>query len=228
MLILNRLNKLLDITRFVASNPTLDQLTKFLSTYNCPSGELSSVYDAKILNKKTLLVEAAHGYQSDGFIQLGKVFDVNIGRPSGRAILENQIRFDPVDSSYAAKFPADPGRVTYQWSSKVSIPINNNYFTQISRFHPLEESDELYYQNLQSLLQIYFSKIGKVAYGAGDLYGKPLTQRQLDIYELMKKGMTNTEIALQIGFSASLVKQETMLIFSKLGVSGRKGLTDAS
>jgi DNA-binding CsgD family transcriptional regulator len=204
----------------------LEELTRFLSINNCPSGELSSVYVAKVLDKKSLLVEAAHGYQSDGFIQVGKVFDVEIGRPSGRAILENQIRFDPVDSNYAAKFPADPGKVTYQWSSKVSIPINDNYFTQISRYHPLEENDELYYQNLQSVLQIYFSKIGKVSHEAGDLYGKELTQRQQDIYELMKKGLTNEEIAIQIGFSSSLVKQETMLVFSKLGVSGRKGLPE--
>ena len=49
--ILNRLNKLLDITKYVASNPTLDQLTTFLSINNCPSGELSSVYVAKILDK---------------------------------------------------------------------------------------------------------------------------------------------------------------------------------
>jgi len=206
----------------------LEELTRFLSINNCPSGELSSVYVAKVLDKKSLLVEAAHGYQSDGFIQVGKVFDVEMERPSGRAILENQLLFDPVDASYFEKYPADPGKVTYQWSSKVSIPINDNYFMQISRYHPLEENDELYYQNLQSVLQIYFSKIGKVSHEAGDLYGKELTQRQQDIYELMKKGLTNEEIAIQIGFSSSLVKQETMLVFSKLGVSGRKGLTDVS
>ena len=224
--ILNRLNKLLDITKYVASNPTLDQLTTFLSINNCPSGELSSVYVAKVLDKKSLQVEAAHGYQKDGFIQVGKLFDIEMERPSGRAIIENQILFDPVDASYFEKYPADPGKVTYQWSSKVSIPINENYFTQVSRYYPFEENDDLYYQNLQSLLQIYFSKIGKVAHEAGDLYGKELTQRQKDIYELMKKGLTNEEIAIQIGFSSSLVKQETMLIFSKLGVSGRKDLTN--
>ena len=95
--ILNRLNKLLDITKYVASNPTLDQLTTFLSINNCPTGELSSVYVAKILDKKSLLVEAAHGYQKDGFIQVGKLFDIEMQRPSGRAILQNQILFDPVD-----------------------------------------------------------------------------------------------------------------------------------
>lgn len=206
----------------------MDQLTKFLSVNNCPSGDLSSVYAAKVINKRSLLVESAHGYQKDGFIQVGKIFDVDVGRPSGRAILENELLFDPVDAAYYEKYPADPGKVTYQWSSKVSIPINENYFIQVSRFYPFQENDQLYYQNLQSLLQIYFSKIGKVAHEAGDLYGKALTQRQEDIYKLMKKGMTNEEIASQIGFSASMVKQETMLIFSKLGVSGRKGLTDAS
>lgn len=226
-IILNRLNRLLEITNHVASNPNLDNLTKFLSLHNCPSGDLSSVYVAKIVSKRSLLVEAAHGYQRDGFIQVGKVFDIEMGRPSGRAILENQLRFDLVDESYAEKFRADPGKVTYQWSSKVSMPINDNYFAQVSRYHLLEENDHLYYQNLQSLLQIYFSKIGKVAHEVGDLYGKELTQRQQDIYQLIKKGMTNEAIALQIGFSPSLVKQESMLIFSKLGVSGRKGLQGA-
>jgi DNA-binding CsgD family transcriptional regulator len=226
--ILNRLNKLLDVTKYVANNPTLEELTRFLCINNCPSGELSSVYVARILDRKSLLVEAAHGYQEDGFIQVGKLFDIEMERPSGRAILKNQILFDPIDDSYFEKYPADAGKVTYQWSSKVSMPINENYFTQVSRYYPFEEHDELYYQTLQSLLQIYFSKIGKVSHEAGDLYGKELTQRQQDIYELVKKGLTNDEIALQIGFSSSLVKQETMLVFSKLGVSGRKGLTDLS
>jgi len=44
----------------------------------------------------------------------------------------------------------------------------------------------------------------------------------------MRAGLTNDEIAQKIGFSPSLVKQETMLIFSKLGISGRRDLTNAS
>jgi DNA-binding CsgD family transcriptional regulator len=41
----------------------------------------------------------------------------------------------------------------------------------------------------------------------------------------MRQGMTNEAIADHIGYSPSLVKQETMIIFSKLGISGRKDLT---
>ena len=99
---------------------------------------------------------------------------------------------------------------------------------QCGRYAPIVDGDELFYQNLQSLMQIYFSKIGKVATEVGDLYGKPLTKRQSEILELMQGGKTNEEIASKIGFSSSLVKQETMLIFSKLGISGRRDLTSAS
>jgi DNA-binding NarL/FixJ family response regulator len=63
-----------------------------------------------------------------------------------------------------------------------------------------------------------------VALEIGDLSGKPLTERQKDILALIKKGMTNDEIAIEIGYSSSLVKQESMLIFSKLGISGRRDL----
>jgi DNA-binding NarL/FixJ family response regulator len=97
---------------------------------------------------------------------------------------------------------------------------------QCGRYIDFVDGDRLFYQNLQSLMQIYFSRIGKVSLEIGDLYGKQLTARQSEILALMKNGLTNDEIALKIGYSASLVKQETMLIFSKLGVSGRKNLKD--
>jgi len=44
----------------------------------------------------------------------------------------------------------------------------------------------------------------------------------------MRTGLTNEDIATKIGYSSSLVKQETMLIFSKLGISGRRDLTNTS
>jgi DNA-binding CsgD family transcriptional regulator len=55
-----------------------------------------------------------------------------------------------------------------------------------------------------------------------------LTQRQLLIKKLMESGYTNMAIANEIGYSESLVKQETMAIFSILKVSGRKELLNSS
>ena len=44
----------------------------------------------------------------------------------------------------------------------------------------------------------------------------------------MENGLTNIAIANEIGYSESLVKQETMVIFSILNVSGRKELLNYS
>jgi DNA-binding CsgD family transcriptional regulator len=53
-----------------------------------------------------------------------------------------------------------------------------------------------------------------------------LTNRQITILNLMEKGLSNPAIAEQIGYSESLVRQETMSIYSTLNVSGRKELIE--
>jgi DNA-binding CsgD family transcriptional regulator len=49
-----------------------------------------------------------------------------------------------------------------------------------------------------------------------------LTPRQRIIFEMMLAGSTNNEIAQAIGYSESLVKAETVIIFKTLDISGRK------
>ena len=49
-----------------------------------------------------------------------------------------------------------------------------------------------------------------------------LSKRQYEIFTNMTSGLTNLEIAVLIGFSESLVKSETVQIFQKLGISGRR------
>jgi DNA-binding CsgD family transcriptional regulator len=41
---------------------------------------------------------------------------------------------------------------------------------------------------------------------------------------MIKDGKTNAHIAAQLGYSESLVRQETIIIYRKLGVGGRKEL----
>ena len=55
-----------------------------------------------------------------------------------------------------------------------------------------------------------------------------LSNRQNVILEMLTKGSTNSEIALEIGYSESLVRQETIEIYQILGVSGRKELITAA
>ena len=49
-----------------------------------------------------------------------------------------------------------------------------------------------------------------------------LTDRQKKILEMMSQGLTNAAMAIRLGFSESLVRQETVKIFRSLNVSNRR------
>ena len=58
-----------------------------------------------------------------------------------------------------------------------------------------------------------------------DLIG--LTSRERQVLSHLSRGLTNREIALQLGISIKTVKQHTMVVFSKMGVRNRVEATAA-
>jgi DNA-binding CsgD family transcriptional regulator len=64
-------------------------------------------------------------------------------------------------------------------------------------------------------------KAGSASDPKVDVSIRALSPRQLDILKWMSAGMTNDQIAHQIKFSASTVRQETMAIYRFLHVGGR-------
>ena len=52
----------------------------------------------------------------------------------------------------------------------------------------------------------------------------PLTARELQVADLVERGLTNREIALELGIRAGTVKIHLKHIFEKTGVRGRYGL----
>ena len=56
-------------------------------------------------------------------------------------------------------------------------------------------------------------------------FDKPLTERQNLILKLIAEGRTNAAIADVLGYSESLIRQETIKIYAKLGCSGRNEAT---
>ncbi|MEY4206763.1 MAG: Bacterial regulatory protein luxR family, partial [Actinomycetota bacterium] len=53
-----------------------------------------------------------------------------------------------------------------------------------------------------------------------------LSERQMLILKLISEGRTNADIAEIIGYSESLIRQETIRIYSLLGCSGRNEATN--
>ena len=54
------------------------------------------------------------------------------------------------------------------------------------------------------------------------------TQRQELVLGLLRQGKTNAYIASKLGFSESLIRQETIIIYRKLGIKGRKDIMQSN
>ena len=86
-------------------------------------------------------------------------------------------------------------------------------------------------ESISSLLKVYESSLEiKNSQGAISQFeesvNQPLSERQTTILEYLKNGMTNKAIADLIGYSESLVRHETMIIYKKLRVEGRHQLRE--
>ncbi len=90
---------------------------------------------------------------------------------------------------------------------------------------------EIFFVAVGSLLGLYASRLPEALVEVAravkekiDLNQVPLSDRQYLIAGLLERGFNNSQIGLEIGFSESLVRQESVVIYRKLQVSGRKAM----
>jgi DNA-binding CsgD family transcriptional regulator len=118
------------------------------------------------------------------------------------------------------------------WRSLVVFAVLNTYLVTIT-FQvqvPNDDTNQNYFSMLRTLLSVYLGNLesGNAIKHSNshrtkqDLLGRELTERQTEILELVREGLTNVSIAAKIGYSESLIKQETIAIYQKLGIVGRR------
>lgn len=116
----------------------------------------------------------------------------------------------------------------------MSIPIGVSRVYAFSFPSDLTKIDGImnYFEAIQSLLRVYESSLEiRTLSSSRNLIEQselqPLSQRQEKILELLRSGKTNKAIAQIIGYSESLVRHETMIIYKKLRVEGRHELRES-
>ena len=102
--------------------------------------------------------------------------------------------------------------------------------------HPfIQQTQQLHWQMVGSLISLHISLSRKSAeenfnlnHETTDHSDTTMTERQLVILKMIERGLTNAQIAQEVGYSESLIRQETVQIFRKLKVSGRKEILNNS
>ena len=127
-----------------------------------------------------------------------------------------------------------PINLQEHWRSSVAIPIGlqSLYFLSFREDVTTIPDFEEFIRCVGSLLTTFEWHLSTKSKGQSDLWfgGKPeeLSERESRILELIREGKTNPEIANEMGYSESLIRQETVSIYRKLGVSGRKEIKSAN
>ena len=236
-----QIHNLFEIAKIVYASPEPNELCALLATRVCPEGELAKVYLAK-LDQDGLF----RGLASFGYARESKIHEYKVGLVRSVPMPDAYLRSEVVvfnKDELAIRYPEfKTVDERSPWESMAITPTLGMGLVFVFRLQvPLAAgvSIQLYFEAIAYLLSFYRkecnqqifeqltpSKLAATNSANNDeeLRNRPLTKRQRTILALIKEGLTNSQIANEIGYSESLVRQESILIYSKMGIRGRVDL----
>jgi DNA-binding CsgD family transcriptional regulator len=175
----------------------------------------------------------AFGY-SEEQMQGWREFPLNEKLPVTDAIRNDQLVWLADHDDWERDYPElanYPGDLASQTFIALSIDIHGAPAGALGimsrvQVHPTPELIS-YISAIGGMVGLYLSRISQgrfsqVVRGNEGANGEFLSPRQMRILDLMAQSFTNPQIAKELGFSESTVRQETMRIYQILQVSGRK------
>jgi DNA-binding CsgD family transcriptional regulator len=227
-----RLSKIAD---HLTTERNLESAVQFIAMNACPSGDLSRIFLTRIGSDMTLKHLASFGFSSDfvekhGQYHLLNAYNLLESIDTGILILHKD---DPRLKS--REIFSSESENSALWKSVVYMPMLPNFAASLSSTIQIPDDEEhrRYFSTLKSMLSLYLHLISEAGFPSATKLnksriaslGEKLTERQSLILDLIKEGKTNIAIADRLGYSESLIRQETMVIYQKLGVDGRREIT---
>lgn len=216
------------ILEFIDKKPLRAHLVTYLSENFSLEDEGCAVGVIQLARDGTLHCVAASGFVAHDPMA-AKVHDIYSLRPTSRSVRDNKLKILSVEemSPFLEYLPeADRQR----WRTGVTIPIGMalTYFFFLKEDATIIDDYFDFISMVAALLNRFESDLidSKNQKGGNWFRGesKELTERESQIESFIKEGLTNAQIAERLGYSESLIRQETVSIYRKLGVSGRKEL----
>lgn len=209
---------------FLEFNPSEDQIVSFLSKHLDPYGEISGVGWVTINSQGIFEYPHVAGLkiQTDTDVKL----DITADNPVVESLRLGRLMKWDMQIMYAKYSDAIHKKDFEFFATGLSLPLSKKCLVAVSLHNRRElyEEYESYFECIRLVLAQWLARnefeITSIARRDMKL-GKELTKRQGSILEKMKEGMTNSRIAIELGYSESLIRQETIIIYRKLGIAGR-------
>ena len=229
----------------------IEELSKYLLTNESPNDELCRFMNFAVFNYLQSRSVIMCQLTNDGHIApvgsfglsheaLKGIANTSLATetPLSAAIIRDATVHVKSPAELFKRFPAlkNASEIDTEWKSLMAIPVHafGVYAIKCMKQPELDAPHESFLRTVGQLaafavLNSRNSRDFKIKNRVGQsIDALELTARQEQIKALMLRGMTNQQIASEIGYSDSLVRQETMEIYAKLKVSGRKELLENS
>ena len=233
-----RTQKLLEMTNYLASAPrSFQDIASHLALTTFAEEQVQVVYMGMLEPDGNIHHVAHFGYS-----------DADCEGPIDILLRHNtpvQLVLKTSKASIFQNDPKDLGTFTdgyrypspKNWSSIAIFPIGDFGVIVIFFAHKIEETSEvqLHLQTLGALIGMHVTrykyeveKNPTLDHQLPTQSNSSMSERQIVILKMIERGLTNAEIAKEVGYSESLVRQETVHIFRKLKVTGRKQILNHS
>jgi DNA-binding CsgD family transcriptional regulator len=227
-----RLSKIAD---YLTTERNLESAVQFIAMNACPSGNLARIFLARIGNDMSLKHLASFGFSSE-FVQKHDEYQLLNAENLLESIDSGVLILLASDSRLRGKDNfVDTTGESVQWKTVVYLPMLPHFAAALSSTLEIPDDEEhrRYFNTLKSLLSLYLHLISEAGFPGSQrlprnknvALGEKLTERQALILDLIKEGKTNIAIADRLGYSESLIRQETMAIYQKLGIEGRREIS---
>ena len=216
-----------ELIGFLEFSPTLEQIAGFMSNSIDPFGEVCGVGYGKLDSEGIIHIQFLTGFKK----RLDYMSKVSISdhNPGAVALRTGQIQIFNFDAGSVPYRNFEQQRNLMDYRSGAALPLTNSLVMGFSfnTSHSDLLSHRDYLEVVRTVLAQYLAKSKLASSKGSQLEGELssiLTHRQASILDMIKEGRTNNSISSILGYSESLIRQETIIIYRKLGVEGRREL----
>jgi len=229
------LTKATELANFLTGNKrTAEAIAKFLVLKTFASYSPSALYIAELTDDGHLAPVGGFGFEKTAIARLGRV-PLSLHIPITDVVRRDECIFIHNIEQLYAEYPSleEIEGFATDWELAMAWPILPFGVGFAFLDHPVDLTEDF-----ENYLKLTGAVIALHLLNGNNEITLPKYQRSVDrkrtsidmsnrqklILEMLSKGATNAVIALEIGYSESLVRQETIEIYRILGVSGRREL----